>query len=51
MTDEHKVLNGVCKSLDGLRDIMESLPETTPNVTLWRAIGEAETIAEQIVNR
>lgn len=46
MQDESKVILGVCKSLEGLRDIIESLPEDG-NVDIWQAIGQAEQIAKQ----
>ena len=51
MEDEIKVLNGVRKTLDGLVDIMEGLPDTTENADLWQAIVEAAQIAGQITNR
>jgi hypothetical protein len=51
MEDEIKVLNGVRKTLDGLVDIMEGLPDTTENADLWQAIVEASQIAGQITNR
>ena len=51
MDDETKVLKGVCKTLDGLIDVMESLPETTDNADLWQAIGEAAQIAKMRIKR
>ena len=48
MEDETKVLNGVRKSVDGLVDIMEGLPDTTENVQVWQAIVEAAQIAGQV---
>ena len=48
MEDETKVLNGVRKTLDELIDIMESLPDTTENADLWKAILEAAEIAGQV---
>lgn len=49
MQEEIKVLNGVCKALEGLTDIMESLPATTENVELWQEIGEAAQTAKSII--
>ena len=51
MQDETKTLCGVCKALDGLVDIMESLPDTPENVDLWQSIGEAAQIANSITKR
>ena len=49
MRDETKAIIGVCKALDGLIDVMESLPDTTANVDLWKAIGNASQIAKQVI--
>jgi hypothetical protein len=48
--EEKKVLIGVCKILDGLVDVMATLPETTNNVRLWTAIGTASQMVKQIIN-
>ena len=48
MNNETKVLNGVRKTLDGLIDIMEGLPDSKENIAIWEAITEAAQIAGQV---